>query len=153
MKILIQQAVTKYDLDLKYFNEHTLHSRVMKKNPSSIAKHKVTPLSPIEPEIVKVVCQMGKVCNAMTKRDIMDLADDIIRGTIYAQRYTDHCALPRIVKTMEGRIVGEKWYLGFHQRWAAVLNRGRVCIQDEKRRTWCVERISIICMKMFMKTW
>jgi hypothetical protein len=66
-KILIQQAVTKYDLNLKYFNEHTLHSWVMKKNPSGIAKHKVTPLAPIEPEIVKVVCQMGKVCNAMTK--------------------------------------------------------------------------------------
>jgi hypothetical protein len=132
MKILIQQAVTKYDLDLKYFNEHTLHSQVMKKNPSGMAKHKVAPLAPIEPEIVMVVCQMGKVCNAMTKRDIMDLAGDIIRGAIYAQRYIDHCALCGIAKTMEGRIVGEKWYLRFLRQWAAVLKQGRVHIQDEK---------------------
>jgi hypothetical protein len=46
---------------------------------------------------------MGKVCYAMTKRDIMDLADDIIQGTIYAQCYIDHCALRGIFRTMEGR--------------------------------------------------
>jgi hypothetical protein len=73
----------------------------------------------------------------MTKTTIMELVDDMIRGTDYEKRFLEYCKVRKIVKGAEGGIVGKPWYRNFMKRQEEELVRGKVRIQDHQRSSWC----------------
>jgi hypothetical protein len=138
LKFLIKNASVDYSVMQSDFNPHTIRSRVRSKNPSGIASHKLPPLRDIEGFICEMIIAMSKMTRSLTKWEIMELTDDIIRGTIHAERYIAWANRRGKTKTIyDESFVGEKWYRHFMDRFSDKLKRSRVRILDEKRVNWC----------------
>jgi hypothetical protein len=121
-------------------NPDTVYTRVKSGNHEGIHSQRISPVDPVEPLLVDWICRMSRMGEAFSKYEIMDLADEIIRYTEYAEDLIEFCDKRGITKDMENseeRLLGNRWYVNFLKRHDEELKRGKCRIQDNKRRTWC----------------
>ena len=123
------------------FKYETLRARLRTRNVNGMKNVITSPLEGIEPEVVDWCCKASRMGEAMTKYELMELADDLIRGTVYEQKYNDYRKKLGIKRNEKdgNSIVGERWFEGFLKRWSIELISGKCLVQDTVRHTWCVK--------------
>jgi hypothetical protein len=117
--------------------EETVISRVKRLNIEGISHQRISPLHEVEPLLVEWLIRLARMGEALTKFETMDLMDDLIRDSPHAERFIAFCKKRKINKDNIERIVGNKWYKLFMERYKDHLRRGKCLVQDSKRRTWC----------------
>jgi hypothetical protein len=138
IKETIEQIEQKYNLPNSTINRETVLSRIKSGNVTGFIPQRCSPLIEVEPLIVDWICRMSRMGEAFSKQEIIQLADDIIRDTKYAENYIKFLKARGINKNKKDEtIVGEKWYQLFIKRHNNALRRGKCRITDCKRRTWC----------------
>ena len=80
---IIDSVRIKYDLDESSFSTETILSRIKNQNSTGIGKQIMSPIAEIEPKIVEWCRPLSGMGEALTKYELMALADDIIRDTVY----------------------------------------------------------------------
>lgn len=138
---IVNEVKRKYDLNEESFSYETVRSRVKNNNPTGIGKQIQSPLAPIEPEIVDWCIRLSEMGEALTKYELMELTDDIIRGTKYETDFLEYRTKVGIENNSEENstaIVGEAWFQNFMTRWSMELKKGKCKIQDTQRHTWCI---------------
>jgi hypothetical protein len=114
-----------------------IKSRIRSNNPTGTATQKISPLAKVEPLICEFCIQLARIGEALTKYEIFELADDLIRGSVHADAYINYCERRHIIKDWDRTIVGESWYRGFMLRNENKLKRAKCKVIDNNRRTYC----------------
>jgi hypothetical protein len=75
---------------------------------------------------------------ALTKTEVMSLADDILAESVYTDNLVHFCNKRKINKDVsEGKIVGNHWYKNSVNRHKDKIKCKPCRVQDRKRLTWC----------------
>lgn len=69
----------------------------------------------------------------LTREEVIDLADELIRGTIHEERLKEH----KIQRGIEDTGLGLGWYRGFLRRHKGKIKTRKSRVQDSNRSTWC----------------
>jgi hypothetical protein len=135
---IIISVTTKHNLPTDSIKHHTLYLRLKRNNLSGVAHQKVPPLLSIEPLLVALCLKMARLGMAMTKRNVIELAMELIVGTDDADKLAEF-KKKRHLQTKDGEriVVERRWYNSFIKRNKEELRQGRCKIKDQKRRTWC----------------
>jgi hypothetical protein len=135
---IIKETEQQYGLEDGTINFETVRSRVLAKNPSAISHQKMSPLSNVEDIIVECCCRLSAMGEALTKTEVMSLADDIVADSIHVQNYVAFCKKRNINKDVsKGEVVGNRWYRNFINRHKDKIKCKPCRVQDRKRLTWC----------------
>jgi hypothetical protein len=132
-----------YDIEEEFGIKHgkiryeMIKSRIRSNNPTGTASQKISPLAKVEPLICEFCIQLARIGEALTKYEIFELADDLIRGSVHAEAYIKYCERRYIIKDWDRTIVGESWYRGFMLRNENKLKRAKCKVIDNNRRTYC----------------
>jgi hypothetical protein len=110
-KNLIKDTENKYGLEPTTIKFQTIKSRVLSKNLTGLCHQKISPLADVETIIVDCCSRLSKMGEALTKYEVMDLADNILTNTVHADRLVEFCEKRNINKNINnGKIVGVRWY-------------------------------------------
>jgi hypothetical protein len=135
---IINTTEEKFGLEKGCINFETVKSRVFSNNLTGVCHQKVSPLVEVEELIVDCCIRLSKMGEALTKFEMMDLANDIIVDTIHADRLVTFCKSRNIAKDVsKGKIVGARWYSNFMKRHGDKLKSKPCRMQDRNRLTWC----------------
>jgi hypothetical protein len=138
LRQLLQQIENADNLKTGSIKTATVISRIKRNNHDGSCYQKQTPLGEVEPLLADWLIRLANMGEALTKEETMDLMDDLIRDSVHAASFKDFCERRQVDKDKnDDRIVGEKWYRLFMNRYKDHLKRGKCRIQDSKRRTWC----------------
>jgi hypothetical protein len=130
----------------------TIRSRMRTRNYLGTSWQWTSPSYKVEPFLVDILCELARIGEAQTKYEIMELADEIIRGTEHAQAYIDCCEKRQTTKNWDEGIVGEKWYQNFIQRNQDWIKRAKFKVQDSNRRTYCTDNFSKLYTSVYKNT-
>jgi hypothetical protein len=111
--------------------------RMLANNPEGISPQRVSPIAAVEPLICDFCIQLARIGEALTKYEIFELAEDLIRNSIHAEAYIKYCKRRHIKKDWDKQIVGEAWYRKFMKRYETKLKRAKCKVIDNNRRTYC----------------
>jgi hypothetical protein len=137
-RTLINETELKFGLNEGTINYDTVKSRVFANNPTGISHQSVSPLKEVEDIIVDCCVRLSKMGEALTKEEVMCLADDILADSIHVDRLVEFCAKRKITKDVsDGKIVGNRWYANFIKRHQDKIKCKPCRVQDRKRLTWC----------------
>jgi hypothetical protein len=79
---------------------------------------------------------MAKIGHALSRTEVIELANELIVGTEHAVAITKFKE-QRGMKITGNKYVSKSWYQGFMRRNADKLKRGRCRVIDTNRHTWC----------------
>jgi hypothetical protein len=134
---IIKETETKYMLEKGSIKFQTKKSQFFSNNLTSVQHQKISPIVKVEPLIVKCCVALSTMGEAMTKFEVMDLADKIL-STIHADWLVDFCIKRKIWKYIrKGKIVGQQWYPNFMRRHSDKIKCKPCQLQDQNQLTWC----------------
>ena len=108
---IIKETEVNFNLTEGSIQYQTIKSRVLSKNPLDIIRHQnISPLYKIEPVLVDFCCKPSQIGEALIKSEVMELMDEMIRGTEHEVAYKEYCIKRKIEKDWSKGIVGERWY-------------------------------------------
>jgi hypothetical protein len=82
---------------------------------------------------------MVKCGQALTRPDVIELANELILDTDYATAVIEFKKKRKFrVDQTDKQLVGKTWYKGFMKRNADTLKRGCCCVMDANRHSWCM---------------
>jgi hypothetical protein len=84
MNELIQSTLLEYNLPDGIISKKTIQSRKQRNNITGIAHQRQSPLIEIEPMLAEWCHKMAKKGMALTKTNVLELAKEIISGSIHA---------------------------------------------------------------------
>jgi hypothetical protein len=133
---IIKETEEKYGLDEQSIKFDTIKSRLFANNLTGICHQKTSPIDEVEPLIVNCCVALGKIGDALTKFEVLELADDILVDTIHADRLVAFCKARKIEKDIsKGKIVGARWYTNFMKRHGELIRSKPCRLQDRNRHT------------------
>lgn len=133
---IITVVEDEYELEHGTLSRHTILNRFKSNNMDGIPDHKISPLIGIEPLLVEIIIKLGLMNAPLNRSGIIDLAEDMARGTEHEKKLRDFCAKRGMPKGEES-LVGIGWYEGFLNRNQDTLTRKKVQIRDSCRSSWC----------------
>jgi hypothetical protein len=131
---LIQTTEEDYGLTSNSINRLTVKIRVSMNNASGFAPQRTSPISEIEPVLLKLCIMVTDMGNPLTRDGIIDLANETIEGTAHSERLS---AFKNQRKLKNEKFVGARWYRGFIKRNSEFLKRSKCKIKDQNRLNWC----------------
>lgn len=137
LDMIIERTEKKYNLDRKSINRHTVKTRVTKGNVSGLAAQKISPVADLEPGIVEWCIELARMGAALTKDQVIGLANELIQGTKYEQDLAAFKIKRGIGTKDDETMLGAAWYRGLMKRHDNFLQRGKCRFKDNKRHTWC----------------
>jgi hypothetical protein len=135
---LIQSAEVEYKLKEGTIPPKTIWSRIHRNNLEGVAPQRISPIKDVEPLIVEYCLQMAKCGQALTRNDVIELANELIQDTKYAEAVIDFKKKRKFkVDKNDKMLVGKTWYKGFMNRNSDTLKRGRCRVMDSNHHSWC----------------
>jgi hypothetical protein len=136
---IIQSTVTEFGLSPTSIKKKMVYSRVKRNNLMGIPHQKTSPIEEIEPLLVEWCVKMAKIGHALTRRDVMELATELIEGTKFADELVKFKESRNIqtINKYERSQLKNGWYRGFMRRNGDQLKRRKCKIKDVNRHTWC----------------
>ena len=113
----------------------TVRHRILSGNIDGKNVTQISPVADIEPLIANFCIRMARLGEPLSKTIVINLANDLIHDTDYAEQVNDFKAHHKIG---DGNL-GEHWYCGFMKRHETVLKRHKTKVKDVKRRIWVTE--------------
>jgi hypothetical protein len=86
---IIKTTESKYGLDENSLSVETIRSRIQTENASGFSHQKISPLADVEDLLVDCCCRLSKMGEALTKIEVMNLAEHLICDAIHAQKLID----------------------------------------------------------------
>jgi hypothetical protein len=87
----IKETETNFMLDEGTLKFETIRLRILSKQLTAYCHQKVSPITEVEHLIVDCCIRLSKMGEALTKFEVMELADDILLHTIHAERLREFC--------------------------------------------------------------
>jgi hypothetical protein len=138
LQAIIVETEKEYNLPLNSIKYGTVKKRVSRNNLSGACHQSIPPLLQIEPYIVEWCIRLSNMGAALTKDQVINLADSLIKGTSFHDEFVAFKKKRGLFVPKEGIIVGNGWYNGFMERNSAIIHRRQGRVKDMKRHSWCV---------------
>jgi hypothetical protein len=96
---------------------NTIRNRVLRHNESAISKPSISPLKDVEKISVEYCIRLAQIGNALTKDQVISLAEDVIQGTpIELASFKKQRKISTIFDNQQRVIVGVGWYKNVMKR-------------------------------------
>jgi hypothetical protein len=86
-------------------NVKTVLNCIKRGNPTAVAPQRLSPISEVEPFLLQWILLLAEMGNALTKKGIIELANDIIKGTRHAKKPSE---FKKRQKIMDETNLGER---------------------------------------------
>jgi hypothetical protein len=116
---IIKVVEAENNLPIDTIKKKTVLSRIQARNHEGICHQKVSPIKEIEPMILDWCIRLAKMGQALTRDQVVGLADEVISGTIHEQRLLEFKRKRGLSKgnsNEDERLLGTAWYKGFMDR-------------------------------------
>jgi hypothetical protein len=138
LKTIISEAEKAFGLPAGSLKEDTVKKRVARNNLTGLAPQSVSPLASVEPYIVDWCVRLANMGAALTKDQVISLADSLIERTSTRNDLITFKQKRGIEVCEEGVVVGTGWYRGFMRRNSETIRTRQGRVKDMKRHSWCV---------------
>jgi hypothetical protein len=122
-------------------------------NLTGYSKSHESPLFEIEEMIVDFCLRLARMGQGLTKKEVIDVAVELIKGTVHEDRLNMCKSLRRIDN---GNGLGRGWYGGFLKRNKGKIKTKKSRVQCSNRSECCSYnnfRVMYLCMMKFTSAW